>query len=460
MDMTGNDSTQVNLRYTGQYQWGGLAARLYNQDTNHTMNMGPDRFSFGTLGMPMNTDAKTTGATVDGNIVLSDRDILRTGVEYQRYTLNDSWPPAGGAMGPNTFWNIDLGTRDRIGVYGEWEAYWNPQWLSQIGVRSDTVKTNAGPVQGYNADPQWANDAAAFNALDRHRTDNNWDLTALASFTPDETRTFEAGYARKSHSPNLYHLYPWSTQPMATLMNNFVGDGNGYIGNVDLKPEVAHTLSATGDWHAAENKQWYLKATGYYTYVQDYIDARRCDFGQCGGVANLTSTNSFVNLQYVNQSARLYGLDLSGQMLLKKTGEYGSFSGSGLINYVRGENRTTGDNLYNIMPLNLKLAVVQNLGNWTNTAEFQAVAAKKQVSQVRNEIQTGAYSLFNLRSGYEWKQARLDIGIENVFNRFYSLPLGGAYLGQGASMSSNGIPWGVVVPGMGRSLNAALNVHF
>jgi iron complex outermembrane receptor protein len=247
---------------------------------------------------------------------------------------------------------------------------------------------------------------------------------------------------------------------MATLMNNFVGDGNGYVGNVDLKSEVAHTLSATGDWHAAENKQWHLKATGYYTYVQDYIDARRCDFGQCGGVANLTSANSFVNLQYVNQSARLYGLDLSGQMLLKRTSEYGSFSGSSLLNYVRGENQTTGDNLYNIMPLNLKLAVVQNLGNWTNTAEFQAVAAKKQVSQVRNEIQTGAYSLFNLRSGYEWKQARLDIGIENVFNRFYSLPLGGAYLGQGASMSSNGIPWGVVVPGMGRSLNAALNVHF
>ena len=55
-----------------------------------------------------------------------------------------------------------------------------------------------------------------------------------------------------------------------------------------------------------------LKATGYYTYVQDYIDAQRCDFGQCGGAANLTTTTGFVNLQYVNQSARLYGADMSG----------------------------------------------------------------------------------------------------------------------------------------------------
>jgi hypothetical protein len=43
-------------------------------------------------------------------------------------------------------------------------------------------------------------------------------------------------------------------------MNNFVGDGNGYIGNADLKPEVAHTLSASGDWHDAAQKEWGVKA--------------------------------------------------------------------------------------------------------------------------------------------------------------------------------------------------------
>ena len=105
-----------------------------------------------------------------------------------------------------------------------------------------------------------------------------------------------------------------------------------------------------------------LKATGYYTYVQDYIDARRCDFGQCSGAANVTATTGFVFLQYVNQSAQLYGLDLSGNMLLGESADYGSFTGTGLLNYVRGENRTTGDNLYNIMPLNAKLAVVQTPG--------------------------------------------------------------------------------------------------
>ncbi len=50
--------------------------------------------------------------------------------------------------------------------------------------------------------------------------------------------------------------------------------------------------------------------------------------------------------------------------------------------------------------------------------------------------------------------------MENLLDRQYAPTLGGAYVGQGASMASNSIPWGVVVPGMGRSFNAALNVHF
>jgi iron complex outermembrane receptor protein len=167
-----------------------------------------------------------------------------------------------------------------------------------------------------------------------------------------------------------------------------------------------------------------------------------------------------VLLQYVNQSAQLFGLDLSGHVLLGETRDYGSFTGTGMLNYVRGENLTTDDNLYNIMPLNAKLAVVHRLGGLTNTAEVMLVTAKTEVSRVRNEVRTGGYSLFNLRGSYEWKYARLDISIENIFDRFYSMPLGGAYVGQGSSMTSNGIPWGVPVPGMGRSINVALNVRF
>ncbi len=460
MDMTDNDNRLINMGYNGQYDWGELEARIYNQATDHEMDMGPERFTYGT-GMPMKAEANTDGGMIQGEIILLGGDIVRLGADYQSYTLNDYWPAVGGTMGPNDFWNIDHGQRDKFDFFAEREAFLTSAWSAQIGIRSTTVKTNSAPVQGYDNGLAglWGADAAAFNALDRKRTDYNWDLTAMGRYSPNQTRTYEGGYARKSRAPNLYQRYVWSTNAMAAVMNNFAGDGNGYVGNVDLKPEVAHTLSLTGKWQGAALKQWHFKATGYYTYIQDYIDAKRCDFSQCSK-KNEIETTEFVILQYVNQNAQMYGLDLSGQKLLAETNGFGNFNLNSLVNYIRGKNLTTGDNLYNIMPLNLKLTLTQRLRGWNNAIEFLAVASKSRLSQVRNEIPTDNYELFNLRSSYEWKQFRLNLAIENIFDRFYSMPLGGAYVGQGNTMALNGIPYGTPVPGKGRSFNVTFNMNF
>jgi len=474
MDMTDNTSTQVNLRYKGRYDWGGLEARVYREHTQHEMNFLEDKafwYNGNAPGMPMNTDGRNTGVVVKGDIDLSARDLLRVGTEYQRYRLDDWWPASGtGGMSPNTFWNINNGQRDRYAVFSEWEAQWTPQWLSLLGVRHETVSMDAGPVQGYNTGGTYAGDAAAFNASDRSRTDRNWDLTALARYTPARTRTVEFGYARKTRSPNLYERYTWSTGGMAMNMINLAGDGNGYVGNLDLKPEIAHTLSATFNWHDADQQDWELKVTPYYTYVNNYINARRCGTGDTnatGGTfcnaANLTAIDKFVFLKFANQDAQLYGFDVSGHFPLARNTGYGSFTANGVLSYVRGRTVDgTDDNLYNIMPLNAKLSVTQRLGGWRNTAEVHLVDAKSDVSAIRNEIATPGYALLNLRSSYAWKKARLDFGIDNVFDRLYYYPLGGAYVGQGVTMPPNqtlpGVPtWGTAVPGMGRSLYAGVS---
>ena len=61
--------------------------------------------------------------------------------------------------------------------------------------------------------------------------------------------------------------------------------------------------------------------------------------------------------------------------------------------------------------------------------ELQLVGAKTQVSQVHNELETSAYALVNLRAGYDWDNVTVDIGIENLLDTQYDLPLGGANLG-------------------------------
>lgn len=460
MDMTGNDSLQIQASYHTTEDWGNLQARIYGQRVDHAMNMGPDRYSYGVQGMPMLTHATTLGGSTEAGLILTERTWLRSGLEYQQHTLNDWWPPAGGlGMGPYTFWNINFGRRDRLGIFGELETEPHTDWSLLAGLRADTIKSDTGPVQGYNGTPQWANDAAAFNALQRAHTDHQWDATLLARFQRSPANAWEFGYARKSHSPNLYQRYAWSSNTMASLMNNFVGDGNGYLGNVGLKPEIAHTLSAGAQWQTPDTASSYLRFDAYLTTIADYIDVVRCASASCGGSANLDRSQGFVNLRYANHHARLYGLDISGQRELADT-SYGTFALHGLFNYVRGRNTYTSDDLYHQMPANLKLGLERLQGGWRNTLEAELVAAKRHVSRVRNETGTPGYGLLHLRNSYQWPRVRLDINVENLLNRHYAPPLGGAYLGQGASMSSVSLPWGVALPGMGRSFNLSLTATF
>ncbi|WP_404299627.1 TonB-dependent receptor domain-containing protein [Alicycliphilus denitrificans] len=467
MDMTRNDSQQFNLRYQGQFGWGRLHARAYHEATRHAMNFGADKqFWYGPAnnvpGMPMDTRGRTSGLQLRGDVELSERDTLRVGALAQRYRLDDWWLPSGGGMAPDTFWNIRDGQRDRLEAFAEWEARWSPQWLTQIGLRVGQVRMNSGTVQGYNSG--YAAEANAFNARDRHHSDHNLDLTALARYTPNDQVRYEFGFAHKTRSPNLYERYSWSTGGMAMRMVNLVGDGNGYVGNPDLRPEVANTLSATADWHDATGERWGVKLTPYVTQVNDYVGAERCSGGMGAmtscTAANAGATQGFVYLRFANQDVRLHGLDLSGFSRLGESATWGRLTLHGMLGYVRGKDRRTGENLYAIMPLNARLALSHDKGGWSSTAELLMVGAKKDVSAVRNEVPTAGYALVNLRTSYEWKAWRLDLGVDNLFNRFYNHPQGGAYLGQGRTMAGTAVPWGVLVPGMGRSVYLGATVKF
>jgi iron complex outermembrane receptor protein len=187
-------------------------------------------------------------------------------------------------MGPQAFININNGERNRAALFGEWEQQLTPQWQTSVGVRFERVGTDADKVHGYeratfpSAPPMMMDmmmqgrDASRLINADRSKTDNNWDMTALARYAASASLDVEIGFARKVRSPNLYERYSWSTANMMAIMNNFVGDGNGYVGDVKLDPETAHTVSATFDWHAAD-RAWEFKATPYYSRVTDYIDA-------------------------------------------------------------------------------------------------------------------------------------------------------------------------------------------
>ncbi len=475
MDMTSNESDLFKLRYQGSYAWGTLESRLYHEHTRHGMNFGDDKqFFYGDApGMPMETNGRTLGWVVKAELTPSTRDILRVGFELLRYRLDDYWPASGsdmggmGMMSPNAFLNINDGERDRYDGFVEWEAAWTAHWSTLIGLRYGAVRMDTGDVHGYSDHDgmgmhNYRTESTAFNARDHERNDDNVDLTALVSYTPAPTQRYEFGYARKNRSPNLYERYTWSTSAMSMIMINTAGDGNGYVGDLDLEPETAHTLSFSADWQAAAEDGWRLRVTPYVTWVEDYIDARRCssiNMMSCG-MMNATAMDRFVMLQYANADARLAGVDVSGSLPLLEHARLGGLRLDGLLGYVDGENTDSNDGLYNLMPLELRLKLVHRRGGWQGALEGELVDAKDDVSAVRNEIETAGYGLLHLRASYDWRRVRLDAGVENLLDKGYALPLGGAYVGQGQTMAANGVPYGIAVPGMGRSIYTGITVRF
>lgn len=467
MDMTKNDSNKVNFAYERMMNWGELNIQAYTEQVKHEMAFMDYKTS---MQMPMASDSQTNGMKLAIKSVLNANMELDFGTEAQQYRLDDYWNPNASApgMSPNTFQNINGGARDRYSVYAELHNQLNSKWKTRMGARYEQVSSNAGKVNGYHDSDSFmgmmtnpstgmkmpvtmttneASEAAAFNASDRAKTDNNVNVTLMANYEASDSFNADFGLARQVRSPDLYERYTWSTWSMAALMNNFAGDGNGYVGDVSLKPETAYTLSANLDWHASQDDAWSVQVMPYVSQVDNYIDATL-----------VKSYGDFSVLKYANQSARLYGVDAETQYRLTKD-MLGAWTLKVKVNYTKGSNQDTNGDLYNVMPLNGKVTFAQNWQSWRNALEVVMVDKKNAVSDVRNELQTAGYSLVNLRAAYIWKMAKFDFGVENAFNTDYNLPTGGAYTGEGNTMSVTGVPL-MSVPGQGRNFYAGVNVKF
>ncbi|NHZ33425.1 TonB-dependent receptor [Massilia rubra] len=449
MDMTGNDGKFANLNWLSTFGWGELDASAYWQSTRHEMGFfTPERP--GT--MPMLTDGRNAGYALKITLPAGEASTVRLGHELHTFRLDDFWPAVPGSMmmGPQTYVNINDGRRDRIALYGEAETRHGGRWTSLVGARWESVRMDAGAVQPYANNMMNAADAAAaqaFNARARRQRDSNLDLTALARFEADANTTYELAAARKTRSPNLYERYSWGRGTMAMTMTNWFGDGNGYVGDIDLKPETATTLALTAHWHGGGADGWFVKLNPYYNRVSDYIDVDT--LGQFNPYRSKIAQGAL--LRFANHDARLYGANLSWRMPLPA-----SLAFTGNAAYTRGK-RADGGDLYHIMPPNALLALDYSHGPWSGQVETKLVAHKDHADARRLEPRTAGYALLNARAGYQLrKNVRLSAGVSNLLDKQYADPLGGVYL-SGLAAQRGALQ---ALPGYGRSVELGLTIGF
>jgi len=416
MDMVKDDANKYALGYAGNFSFGSVEAKAYRHEIDHLM----DNYTLRGLASGKFAPATSNDTGYQANVtLLQGINTYRLGAEYLINDFNSYSQNSTGA--PATQDTIRNGSRDRFGVYGEWESKLGSQWKTLVGLRSDTVKTDASSIVNQGAGT--TADRNAFNNSNRSFTDSNWDFTAQAKYAADAASGYEIAFARKTRSPNLMERYLWTPANASAGM----ADGKTYIGNLSLKPEVSHQVSVGADWHGAG---WQVKPSLFYNKVNDYIQ----------GVAGLYAANAAV-LKYTNIDAELYGVD--GSWKYAVTSNLGL---SGIVSYVRGKRTDVSDNLYRLAPLRASINADYATGQWNHRAEWQLAARQDKVSANNSEAATGGYGLFNLRTSYRFdKKATLNAGIENLFDKYYADHLGGVN-----RVSGSVVAVGEHLPGAGR----------
>lgn len=424
MDMTKDLAEKLALSYTGD--GGALEARVYMHDIEHLMDNYSLRPNLNPMAMWAFAPAASTdqGASVKTTHTRGNH-VLRVGAEY---LLNDFDAYSQRLVSGVQQDIIRDASRDRLGVFGEWQAQHGGAWQTLAGVRSDTVKSDAANIVNVGPAPAAAvlADQASFNSRAHDITDHNWDATLLARYQASAASDYELGLARKTRAPNLVERYLWSPSNASAGQ----ADGRTYLGNLDLDPEVSHQVNLGAAWHG---NGWRVAPNLFYNRVRDYI--------QGTPIARLDSSGNPV-LQYMNVGrADLYGVDGRWQYRLTEAAGL-----RGTLSYVRGKNEDNGDNLYRIAPLRADVALDYRTGNWKHTLDARLVAEQDKVSAYNGETASSGYGLLNLRTTWQaTRGATLAAGIENLFDKYYADHLGGIN-----RVASSDVPVGGHIPGAGR----------
>ena len=451
MDMTDNTSYGITLQYQRTLAEGDLLARLNWHGIKHEMGFFTDEKP-GT--MPMVTDSDDYSYQLHWSKPLTKHSTLKLGHEFYQLTLDDIWPAVADSMmmGPNDYININDGKRRRIAAFTELSQQVTEQLELNYGIRLEQVTTNTGDVQAYNnmtmgmmaAD---AIAAQAFNLRDRKQQDTLTDITFVASYQPGSNQLLQFGLAQKNRAPNLYERYSWGQGTMAITMIGWFGDANGYIGDIALKPETARTLSVGYQY---SNDNWQFQLRPFYTRVSDYIDV------ELAGSFN-SAEMSRNRLQFTNLDATLYGAEASALWLLSDTQSAGQWRLLGGLNLNRGKRDDSNEPLYQQRPLHSSVSVQHQQGAWQTQLTWQWQDSKRRVDPRRLENTTDSYAVLDISTQWQHSNLTLNLGVSNLLDKDYELPLGGVNIAQYRLDNSNGF---MPIKAAGRSVNAGLRYNF
>lgn len=473
LDIAFFDTDRLNIAVKSQYQDIDLSFRVFGTDIEHGMDNFQQRRTPDISQLPLppfqgddkrlvDATAEAIGFVATAATKLGDGDLV-VGVDGDdnRHDAVVFDPD----FSPFFVTNFEDSERRALGLFGEWFGPLGRNWSMEAGARFTRVETDSGTVDAFPAQLADGNPAMfgpgtppfavkalrdRFNASDRSRTDNNVDVVLKFDYTIDPAMRLGFGYGRKTRSPLYLERYLW----IPLEVNSGLGDFNNYVGNVDLDPETSDQLEISFDWTFDKG---HLSPRLFYRSIDDYIQGVAVTdpvITAVSGAANGDPTP----LQFANVEAELYGFDIVARYRFSENWRLDA-----TLNYVRGKRTDVGDDLFRIAPLNGRLALTADLGNWSLTAESVLVAAQDKISRtiVTNEpravsTETPGYGVLNLYGRWHaLDNVSVRFGVENLFDKSYANHLAGFN-----RVSNSSVPVGTRIPGAGINVFGQLQLSW
>ncbi len=374
-------------RFNMNYQIDGISDTLkslkfdlYYAKVDHLMN------SIYRTGPFMQTDAesKTYGGRLEAN--LGD---LTLGFEaYKR-----NWD-AVNYMGMMTQYVIPDVDTESFGLYGEYKRNLSDRLRLVAGLRLDTTKTKA--------DSSKANTNLYFdykNTTSTSKTDTYPSGNVQLFYELQKGTELFVGLGHSVRVPDAQERY-FALAPMG---------GNRWVGNPELKPSKNTELDL-GIKHSTDKAL--IKATVFYSFVQDYITVHRQN--KVNGPPGPDARS------YENVDAQFFGGE--ADLRLSLTQELFLFGG---MSYVQARKETKPQRNINsskvaeIPPLKTRLALRYDKGIYFGEVETILSATQNRVDRDLNEQKTSGYGVVNVKVGGNFKGFTISAGIDNVFDKKY-----------------------------------------
>lgn len=450
MDAPQDDNDSIRLKFdraTRHGPFNALSAELYRTDVTHFMDNYSLRDAPLMMGMPMlmsvASDSTTDGGRLSGALDALGGQWL-VGVDYQnndRSALRYSNRSMTGASQDadildSLMWpDAEI---EQMGLFAEAEWFLEYGALLKGGLRYDRVNASADragdmPAMGMGRmSPNGLYQLYYGTAAEEH-DENNWG--GLLRYENEfELGTWFLGLSRAMRTADATERY---------MASNNMSPAGRWVGNPELDPE-AHNQIEVG--LSLGKGDWTLGGVIYNDWVGDYI-LRDTARGQDGVLQNDGAAI------YRNVDARLSGFELDARWQMSARWRL-----SGALAYVRGRNTDEDRDLGQIPPLEFTGSLDYQAGSWEGAMILRAAADQSHVDadpltgSGLDVGETAGWGVLDLRGSYRInRQASLDFGVDNLFDKAYAYHLNRANAFEPESIQINE---------PGRSLWAKLNLSW